>query len=164
MTIDLSNAPVQEEFQVATVTKVTLVKRARLQTWLENGWIVPSIQVGDGPGVRNIFNRNDLYWIAIFKTITEIGLPRKLIGGILTSLKELSSYSLCEVNKDGEIYIYHTIFCAYRDGDTRANLLTGADFGFGETISGLGLDGYDYSFVFNTLKAITFIDEQLKKL
>lgn len=165
MKIDLGKAGRQviEEYETGAATKITEVKRARLQTWLERGWIVPSIQVGAGPGVRNIFDRNDLYWIAIFKMITEIGLPRKIVGDIIARLKELSGYSLQGIDREGLEYVYHTIFYARKGENTKATLLTGADFEFGSTITELGLSGYDHAFVFNALSVLKKVDQKIEE-
>jgi len=160
--IDLSKAPRQEEYLAAMVTKITGVKRPRLQTWLENGWIEPSIQAGTGAGSRNIFSRNDLYVIGIFKMITEIGLPREIVGDVISKIKGEFDSPLTNFSDEGLEYCKHTIFyCAVGDL-SNAVLLTGNDFYFGETISSLKMDGYDYAFIFNIVPIIEDIDKKIK--
>ena len=69
-----------EQFYTSDVTRITGVKRNRLQVWLDQGWIIPSIQKAQGQGTRNIFSLHDLYVIALFKKLVEIGVPRKFVG------------------------------------------------------------------------------------
>ena len=71
-------------FKAADVVKITGVKRTRLQQWLERGYIHPSIQVASGHGTRNIYNKIDLYNIAIFKKITESGFSRELASKFIS--------------------------------------------------------------------------------
>jgi DNA-binding transcriptional MerR regulator len=68
---------VMDEFQSADQEKITGVKRNRLQVWIERGWIKPS-QRATGYGSRNVFSRDDLYNIAIFKAIVEKGWSRSV--------------------------------------------------------------------------------------
>jgi hypothetical protein len=73
------------EFLAADIERILEVKRNRLQQWLERGYIIPSIQVASGHGTRNVWSRNDLYTIALFKKITESGLSRKLVSDFLSA-------------------------------------------------------------------------------
>lgn len=85
----------QSEFFTSDVERITGVKRARLQTWLERGWITPSLYKAQGSGEKNKFNALDLIKISIFKKCVENGLARssiaeflKDIGGSLRDFKE----------------------------------------------------------------------------
>jgi DNA-binding transcriptional MerR regulator len=69
-----------EQFYTSDVTRITGVKRNRLQVWLDRGWIIPSIKKAQGQGSRNIFGLHDLYVIALFKKLVGIGVPRKFVG------------------------------------------------------------------------------------
>jgi DNA-binding transcriptional MerR regulator len=69
-----------KRFYTSDVTRITGVKRNRLQVWLDKGWMTPSIQKARGQGTRNIFSLHDLYVIALFKKLVEIGVPRKFVG------------------------------------------------------------------------------------
>jgi hypothetical protein len=60
-----------EEFLASDIERINNVKRNRLQTWLERGWIVPSIEKASGHGSRNRFSKLDLYGIALFKHLIE---------------------------------------------------------------------------------------------
>ena len=73
------------QFLAADVEKITGVKRQRLEQWLSRGFIAPSIQAASGHGSRNIWSRNDLYTIALFKKITESGLSRKMVSDFLSA-------------------------------------------------------------------------------
>jgi len=72
-----------EKFLAQDIEKITGVKRNRLEQWIKWGFIKPSIQVARGHGSRNIWSRNDLYNIAIFKKVTESGLSRKIVADFL---------------------------------------------------------------------------------
>ncbi len=74
------------EFKASRVTEITGVKRNRLQVWMENGWIIPSIEKASGHGTRNVFSKEDLYCIAMFRVLVERGLPRKTIGAFFSSI------------------------------------------------------------------------------
>lgn len=75
------------EFRASDVEKIVSVKRTRLQQWLERGWIVPSVRVADGPGTRNVYSRNDLYKIAVFREATERwGLTREMAAKFIQEL------------------------------------------------------------------------------
>ena len=65
------------QFYASDITEITGVKRLRLHTWIEKGYIEPSIQKGQGPGSRNIFSRDDVYRIVILKRLVENGFLRE---------------------------------------------------------------------------------------
>lgn len=49
------------------------IRRERLKVWLERGWISPELQRAKGAGTRNLFSREDLFKILIFKSLLEHG-------------------------------------------------------------------------------------------
>jgi hypothetical protein len=72
-----------EEFLASDMERVTGVKRTRWVQWRERGWLSdPSVQVAEGHGTRNIWDRLDVYTICLFRNITESGLPRKVAADI----------------------------------------------------------------------------------
>ena len=73
-------------FLAADVTEITGVKRTRLQQWIDLGFIKPSIQSASGHGSRNLWSREDLSKIAIFKEIAESGLSRKIAADLIEKL------------------------------------------------------------------------------
>ena len=100
-----------EEYKASRVYEITGVKRNRLQAWMERGWITPSIEEASGHGTRNVFNRKDLYFIAMFKELVARGLPRKTIGTFFSSI--MSHYhQLSDSFIEGVEYWYFG-----RDGD-----------------------------------------------
>jgi DNA-binding transcriptional MerR regulator len=68
------------QFQAMDVTRICGVKRNRLQAWMEQGWITPSIQKATGHGTRNIFSIEDLYSISLFKQMVESGISRAAVA------------------------------------------------------------------------------------
>jgi DNA-binding transcriptional MerR regulator len=75
------------KYYAADIEKICGVKRPRLQTWMERGWITPGMQRAGGHGVKNIFSRNDLYMIAFFRKAVESGLPRKTVAKFIRELQ-----------------------------------------------------------------------------
>lgn len=75
------------EFQMMDVEKICVLKRTRLQTWMERGWIIPSIQKATGHGTRNIFSRDDLYKIMAFKYMLEGGLTREVAAELIKAVE-----------------------------------------------------------------------------
>jgi DNA-binding transcriptional MerR regulator len=78
-----------EKYTAANVLKITGVKRQRLHDWIDRGFLSPSIQRAEGAGTKNIFNRYDLYRIAIFKKLVEEGFPRARITMYIESVNEM---------------------------------------------------------------------------
>ncbi len=73
------------EFFAADVKRICHVKRNRLQTWLERGFIIPSIQKASGHGTRNIFSISDLYKIALFRHLIEkVKLSRERASDLIS--------------------------------------------------------------------------------
>lgn len=64
------------------------VTRECLKEWLMGGFIQPGIQKANGRGTKNLFNREDLYKIYLFKHLVEIGFTRKLAKHIVATYEE----------------------------------------------------------------------------
>ena len=80
------------EFYASDVEKICSVKRTRLHSWIERGWLTPSVQKGAGSGSRNIFTRMDLYYIAMFKNLINQGLSRTKIASYFQSIADTYSH------------------------------------------------------------------------
>lgn len=78
-------------FLAKDVVKITGVNRQRLQAWMQEGLISPSVHVADGHGDRNIWNDDDVYKIALFKNLVELGLQRKPVSRLLTAIPDLDA-------------------------------------------------------------------------
>jgi DNA-binding transcriptional MerR regulator len=78
-----------KEYQMAEVERICEIKRVRLQTWLSNGWITPSIQKASGHGTRNVFSESDLYKIAFFKRAIESGISRSAAAQFVPGIEEI---------------------------------------------------------------------------
>jgi DNA-binding transcriptional MerR regulator len=140
-------------FYASDVVKITNVKRTRLQQWLEKGWISPSVQQAEGAGTRNVYSLNDLYTIAIFKQVTEMGLPRKLVADFLS-----------KGVIDGTLEIEKAQFIMYvRDGEqTGAAIVKGYNIDFRYQLKTLGLFGCDSIFLINFHRIKNDIDARVK--
>jgi len=64
------------EFSTLDIVRIFNIPRERLREWLNRGFIRPSVQGAKGQGTKAIFNRDDLYIIAMFRDLIENGLSR----------------------------------------------------------------------------------------
>jgi len=103
-----------EDFFASEVTKITGVKLNRLQPWMERGFIEPSIQKATGHGTRNIFSRDDLYKIQLFKEMVEKGISRKLAA------ENLSIVAWSEIEEKSRVKNLWIAICqSYLEGEVR---------------------------------------------
>ena len=70
-------------FSTFDIQRVLKMPRGRLKDWMEQGYIVPSIQKAEGVGTRNVFSKLDLYGIALFAHLLKIGLSRATAAYII---------------------------------------------------------------------------------
>ena len=139
------------EFQSRDVERITGVKNKRLWAWIDRGFIVPSIQQAEGPGTRNIWSRNDLYSIAIFKKLSESGWAKKLIAdymqmGIIPS----------EITADGIKYVFFV-----REGERVESALISADsmdVEIPRIVEQMGMEGFESIFIINFKKIKRQVD------
>jgi hypothetical protein len=66
----------EEKFTTFDIEKKLGLQRNLLAQWIMRGYITPSIARAKGLGTRNIFSRNDLYRIMLFKKLVETGIRR----------------------------------------------------------------------------------------
>lgn len=91
----------REGYQLKDLRRVVEISPSRLQVWLENGWVQPSIQVASGYGTRNIYSRGDLYLVALFRQVVDMGLQRQRAGDFLARLGDKRiRYGLTEPRHD----------------------------------------------------------------
>lgn len=90
-----------EEYQLKDLMWVVEITAPRVQVWLEKGWVRPSVQVASGYGTRNIYSRGDLYLVALFRQVVDMGLQRQRAGDFLARLgDERIRYGLTEPRHD----------------------------------------------------------------
>jgi len=65
-----------QEFTTFEIEKRLGIQRNLLAQWLMRGYIVPSVSRATGLGTKNLFSRNDLYKISLFKMLVETGIRR----------------------------------------------------------------------------------------
>jgi hypothetical protein len=95
------------QFNSQAVCEIIEIKKSRLDTWLNQGYVSPSLQGGQGTGSSNRYCINDLYTIAAFKQITEAGFDRKktarvLSSGIITPAIDASEYHYLALIRYGD--------------------------------------------------------------
>jgi len=66
-----------EEYSTFDIIGGMGIKIERLKDWLRRGYIQPSIQVAQGSGTKNLFNRNDLYQLGLFMFLIARGFSRE---------------------------------------------------------------------------------------
>ena len=76
----------QQSFGAKEIEIITDIKRARLQRWLESGYVSPSIQVATGHGTRNLYSAFDGYKIKALKTIIDAGIKRRVASNIVNKI------------------------------------------------------------------------------
>ncbi len=72
----------EESFGINNVTRVTGVKRNRLQAWKDLALIAPTYKAG-GTGYRDRWTRSDVYWVLALKRLVESGFSRGFAGALL---------------------------------------------------------------------------------
>lgn len=133
------------EFKAKEVTEITGVSRERLQQWLTREYIVPSIQIADGAGTRNIYSVADLCTIEVFKKLVESGWSRELVGKFM--LKGAISDEVLD-----KIPAY--ILYMRRQNEMDAALITSEDgvINLAEKAKDLDLVGFDDCYILNFRK------------
>ena len=149
-----------EHFTAKDVTAVTGVKRTRLQQWLEQGWITPSIQQADGHGTRNVYSRNDLYAIAFFRRVVESGLPRKVVADIIS--KGVLAQDITRKQ------LLRTVWVYVRDGENTACGISEVDdpesWSLFYTLLQMNVTGFDDVMVFYLGRVVRKVDEKIAEV
>jgi len=142
------------EFTTPDVVKIIDVNRNRLQVWLDKGWIAPSLQKAKGYGGRNLFSKDALYRISLFKWLVESGLSRNLVGAIfkLFGKYDFAQKPLTTDNCWFDYIKYDKLHARYR-----------IRFG-NEKQEDLNLDNVRYIFSVNMTKIIDEVDKNIKKM
>ncbi len=175
------------EFLAGDIERITGVKRNRLQQWLERGFIAPSIQMASGHGTRNIWSRNDLYTIALFKKITESGLSRKVVSdflsaGIIGGDTEAVNSTYCLVymregeKVEAEPILYFTTTGVFSDGtpfvyggtptvvlDHSGNTTNLGIINLPQIQKRLGMEAFDDMYVVNFFKVKAEVDAKIEE-
>lgn len=77
------NTTKQNGYLSIDVERFAGVKRSTIESWIERGYISPSIQVASGHGSRNIWSMNDIRKIIIFNGLVKIGFARRLSARLI---------------------------------------------------------------------------------
>lgn len=72
------------------ITSKLGIKRTALQQWIERGYIVPSIQAAGGHGTKNLWSREDLMNMAIFRELIRHRYLREEAAEFLRERKDLN--------------------------------------------------------------------------
>ena len=81
-----------DTYLLSAFCEKTKTKPGRLQEWMGEGWITPSVQEATGSGTRNIFNDADIFAVELLKVMITLGIPRKYAGEVTKEFQEDKSY------------------------------------------------------------------------
>jgi hypothetical protein len=130
------------EFQTKDITAITNVKRNRLQSWIESGFISPSISGGGGSGSKNLWSKDDIYRIEIFKRLVESGFSRKLA----------SNYKFQSVDKRGiheDLLNLYYILYMRKGKKIKTMQIYERSIDFGKIAGELGMAGFEDVYIIN---------------
>lgn len=65
-----------KEISTFQLARILNTNRSVIQLWLTRKLIKPSVNSADGAGSKNIFNKNDIYRVYLFKLLHESGLSQ----------------------------------------------------------------------------------------
>lgn len=84
-----AHQPMKTEFSTLDICKVLEIDRERLRVWMDEGYISPSIQVATGQGTKNIFSREDVYLIALYRMMLDrLRVPREWAARVIKVLNK----------------------------------------------------------------------------
>lgn len=151
------------EFYIRHVTKITGVKRLRLHQWIERGYIKPSIQHGQKSGTPNLFSKEDLYRIELFKRLVGNGFSRELASSFVTFFTHKDPFTLAENVFSTDIQYLWLIF--FRENGIIKNVETIVQ-GINEKslIAEFQDPNVDDIFLINIAKIMKEVDEKIAKI
>ena len=76
----------REDFSTFDINKTLEIPRERLRDWMVRGFVEPSIQA-EGAGTRAVFDRVDVYLVALFQELLEGGLSRSMAAIFIKQLR-----------------------------------------------------------------------------
>jgi DNA-binding transcriptional MerR regulator len=76
----------EEKFYANDVTRITGLKRTRLEQWIERGYFIPTTRA-QGPGTQNIYSRGDLYALCLLERLLLMGVPRERAGKVVFAIR-----------------------------------------------------------------------------
>ena len=92
----------KHEFTTFDVVKIIGIKMERLQDWLKRGFIKPTRQVPVSRGLKNYFDRLQLYVVETFRYLVENGINRQEAARWTQSIHEHVSADLAMAAADAD--------------------------------------------------------------
>ena len=65
-----------QKYSTLDIVRALKIPRERLRVWIDHGFISPYIQRAEGQGTKALFDRLDVYAIALFRKLLEMVLNR----------------------------------------------------------------------------------------
>lgn len=78
---------IRKEYSPAKLAKALGSYRTTIQTWMNKGYIMPSIRTANGKGSAALFNEEDLRLAKIFKALLMAGFSRSSAAPIAQSMR-----------------------------------------------------------------------------
>ncbi len=147
------------EFFTGAVTKITGVKRNRLQQWIDHGYVLPSVRRAQGRGKSqyNIWSLADVYTIAMFKALAEKGWSRSVVDSFLSQGQLTDDAPLDEIN---------FILFLRRGKKVRSRYIYGDDLeiDFAYQAEEMGMESFEDAYLFNFWGLKRQVDKAIAKV
>ena len=151
------------------------VKVDRLQDWVNRGYIKPSVQQASGQGTKNLYSRDDLVLIELFKRLVAQETLREAAGRIVKAIRDCDQpidryflYARLAIGPDSSgITEYHTIkkMISIEDMDKPLKSIMGDDFDLARYQSDLTkpvpATDFNTTLIINMKKIIDFVDSKI---
>jgi hypothetical protein len=85
----MKEGKMKEPFTTFDISKILDLKIDLQKDWRKRDYIEPSIQKATGQGTKNLFSIEDIYLIALFQHLIELGFAREVAAGRIKSIKNV---------------------------------------------------------------------------
>ena len=90
----------EKTYLASDVCRITGVERRTIQTWVDGGFLSPSVEKAEGPGTRNRWSEDDLVAIKIFSHLLTKGFSREAASNIVGSSQRMFSIDSADEVKE----------------------------------------------------------------
>jgi hypothetical protein len=117
------------EFSTLDIVKALGIPRERLRDWMGRSFVVPSSSA-HGQGTKAVFTRHDVYGIALFRCLLDIGFNRAKAGSLVKQFmkrekehpgEQETAYIKFMVDREGKVSLTQTL----PEGDWKYDYETG---------------------------------------
>lgn len=103
----------RNEYSTLDIVKALEIPRERLRDWMNKGFIKPTIPA-EGQGTRAVFTRSDVYAVALFQNLIEVGFKRSQASDFIYKLEKIggterTNLIMCPIVRVGEEPMRHVV-------------------------------------------------------